>query len=78
MNKLIKVLKKHIKTSEFGIKNCPVALALKDSGYSDVSVGLNVIFIGLKIIKSPRSVDRFINKFDRKKSVKPFNFILKY
>lgn len=84
MNKLIKVRRKHIEAVDrsflYGSNNCPVALAFKDAGYKDAVVCTAYqIFLGkpAKMIRSPRSVSRFVNRFDDGKKVKPFNFILK-
>lgn len=80
MRKLIKVTQKHInkgKPSKSCL--CPVALACQDTfGILNVNVILGIIDVGCNPLRSPRSVDRFIKKFDKhgKKAVKPFNFYL--
>jgi hypothetical protein len=83
MQKVISVTQKHINK---GIReerdSCPVALALLDNGFDFVSV--DQISIDWRInnnavnVASPRSVARFVTKFDKlgKKAVKPFNFKL--
>lgn len=82
--KLIKVRAKHIKA---GIPNkcnsCPVALAIKEQIKTNyVAVFKNQISLNKgynNTIHMPRSVFRFVNKFDNegRKAVKPFNFYLK-
>lgn len=79
MSKLIKVTKKHIQKGGKYYNDCPVALAIKDV-FPDKTVSVDgmYIFVTPKNIKCPRSVSRFVNRYDDEKSVKPFNFILKY
>lgn len=87
-SQIITVKAKHIR---HGIQEtatfCPVALALKEAGIENVSVGnreINTTYYDNGIIKEerayhcPRSVTRFVKKFDRKgkKAVKPFSFKL--
>ncbi len=81
---IIKVTQKHINE---GIREdscmCPVALAIKDRlagrcSVSAVDVEEHYIFTGSAHCAAPRSVKRFINRFDKngRNSVKPFNFKL--
>lgn len=81
MKKLIKVLDKHIKKGKrsdpFG---CPIFHACKDAGLDVQGVGdITGIWLGGDSkIRIPRSVQRFILRFDNKgkNHVKPFNFYL--
>ncbi len=80
----IHVTQKHI---DKGIKNnclkCPVALALYE--YSKMLCDNITVIHQLSILYSnrieyyhmPKSIIRFIRKFDTNKKVKPFNFVLK-
>lgn len=64
----VQVLQKHIDTGTQGNNRwCPVALALQDVGFSQGELMRTDIL--------PRSVSRFIGRFDRGKEVHPFNFI---
>lgn len=74
------VTKQNIKDGIKGdSRNCPVALAIKkEYPICDVSAAEDYIYLGDYEYKVPRSVQRFITKFDKvKSSVKPFCFILK-
>lgn len=74
---IIKVTEDHIKNGlRCTTTCCPVALALQEIS-SNVSVGLVGIWLDSVRYKVPRSVYRFIRRFDNNKTVKPFNFILK-
>lgn len=88
MKQLIKVLPKHIKKGKPEcMGKCPVALALlEQTDYQRVAVDTDEIELvtdenewfydnSLKV-RSPRSVQRFINRFDTGKPVQPFNFYL--
>ncbi len=79
---IIKVRKKHIKLGHaHSFEFCPVALAVLDAEFDDVSVShwsingndLNDNNVRCHAV-TPRSVRRFINRFDKGKKVKPFNF----
>ena len=79
MRKLIRVEQKHINSATGGSDNCPVALALKDAGFEEVSVLHYYIRLGWSVTLPPsRSVQRFVRKFDHygKSAVQPFNFYL--
>lgn len=84
MKKLIQVTQKHInKGKKQAYDRCPVALAVKDAGYSYAEVDQVTIEFGYELwnyssMVPPRSVKRFVRKFDEKgrKHVKPFNFFL--
>jgi hypothetical protein len=79
----IEVKKHHI---DLGVKStpnaCPVALALQARFlWAHVSYSYARVFQGpqgskVLLLKTPRSVTRFIDKFDADRPVKPFNFIL--
>jgi len=57
--------------------NCPVALALKDKGYSIVLVtGANVNLEGATY-SLPPAVCKFVRAFDNNKPVGPFSFRFK-
>jgi len=84
---LIKVTQEHI---DSGITNscykCPIALAVNELVKpSGILVGASVNTLSIRYFKNdklntfltPRSAQRFIKRFDRKLSVKPFNFYLK-
>jgi hypothetical protein len=76
----ISVTKEHIKKGKPTFPSaCPIALALKDAGFTtpiviDTFMREEEADIYYDL---PRSCSRFIRRFDTKKSVKPFNFILK-
>ena len=84
MKQVIEVTQKHINK---GCKDepyrCPVALAIKDKTQEGIAVYNNSFSDGIygplhNEYKYPRSVRRFVAKFDAlgKKAVKPFRFIL--
>lgn len=57
--------------------SCPVALALYDAGFSDLLVFDDYIQIENVKYRAPRSVTRFISRFDRAVSrsrLRSFNF----
>jgi hypothetical protein len=70
---------KHIKQGKPGQGDyCPIALALKDMGYSDVNVqGAGAIEVDGVDLEVPDNIDKFIGKFDDHESVKPFSFVAK-
>ena len=73
MRTLIKVQTKHIKNGHRGSASCcPVALAVRET----IGRLLYVCTNKTGPYENPRSVKRFIKRFDAKKSVKPFNFFL--
>ena len=87
MRKLIHVTKEHIEAActDAGYTSftCPVARAVGDSGLSDNGTRVTESFIHLRYydfnsqrISAPRSVQRFVNRFDKGKPVQPFNFYL--
>lgn len=80
MRKLIKVRLRHIRGGEPKSSGfCPVALAIRDAGISVFFVCAGEISYGYpKHVNAtpPRSVKRFIRRFDDRKPVKPFNFFL--
>jgi hypothetical protein len=78
----VKVTKDHIKRGEQeSAAHCPVALAVRDymKGYKDgtIFVDHEIIEIGHFSFFSPRSVARFIRKYDAGRPVKPFTFTLR-
>lgn len=85
MQKIISVKKKHIKNGiRDEVDSCPVALALKDAGYTEANVlgdagWVRETYDSNRVdVAFPRSVQRFVNKFDLKgkNKVRPFNFKL--
>jgi len=83
---IVHVKKRHIKFGEPSCSSrCPVALAINvvDGFNKEVLVSpkdkdlRGGIKIGNKHYHAPRSVERFVNRFDKGKPVKPFNFKLK-
>jgi hypothetical protein len=61
-------------------ESCPIALAVRDAGYRDVKVGLNLSFgkrgtPGRKILRLPLQASVWIHNFDNGKPVKPFVFV---
>jgi hypothetical protein len=83
MRKLIKVSSEHIKKgTPVGGRLCPIALALKDAGFTDVDVddeSIQATKDGLFIYTgTPKRAATFVRKFDNEKKVAPFNFYLEY
>lgn len=91
MRTKISVKRKHItKGKRENICLCPVALALADAGFRLPRVYGNVITFnpstaGLitynrESIDAPRTVARFVNKFDKggRDAVSPFNFYINH
>lgn len=82
---LIKVEKRHIRAVDrknYNSTNCPIVLAILEQTGNNIYIGS--YFIEKRAIVTitdgyylPRSVYRFVSRFDSQKSVKPFNFILK-
>lgn len=83
---LVKVKKKHIQNGcKLTMDSCPVSLAICDASddFSFVKTTGSVISVSMReqmneLIDAPRSVTRFVKRFDAGKPVKPFNFYLKY
>lgn len=82
---IIKVTEEHIKRGKrYKGLQCPVALAIKEQlGYKALVCGVSVDFLlpnrmGQLSVTVPRSVQRFIKKFDAegRSAAKPFNFTL--
>jgi hypothetical protein len=75
---IVRVTKKHILHGECGsLCKCPVALAIHDAancGHVNVTTA-RVIVDGTQV-KAPRSVSRFVQRFDLGEQVKPFAFRL--
>lgn len=76
---IIKVRQKHI---DEGVRktagSCPVAKALDEQTDCDYNYVYNhSIKYNGRNVHMPRSVQRFVKKFDSGRPVKPFNFILK-
>jgi len=75
----IKVNSKHIKNGTSDTDSCPIALALMDNGYKDVSVDTDSIEFttkrgnSLKLVPYAK-VKKFINTFDDKGKVIPQTF----
>lgn len=86
MKKLISVTQKDIDTGiRISCINCPVATALtRDTGSlcevfqthpnQDCELWCHRPGIPIKAISAPRSVNRFVKRFDRGLPVKPFRF----
>jgi hypothetical protein len=74
---LIDVTEKHIKN---GIRLesdcCPIALALKDSGWTHARVTNDVCEVDDMWFSLPRSAQRFVSSVDSGRPVKPFRFRL--
>lgn len=67
---VVKVTAKHIaRGKKKNDVSCPVALALRDAGFPRGELR------DTYVDRFPRSIERFMDKFDRGQSVKPFNFI---
>lgn len=74
----IQVTEKHIKRGKRKCAwRCPVALALQDVLDGPFLVGKDCIYAGRNPYACPKSVSRFVMRFDSGKLVKPFTFVLK-
>lgn len=79
----VKVTKRDIKLGlREDMTRCPVALALHHRKFKAANVCYNLISLdGLwyrpESIPSPKSVERFVKRFDAGKPVRPFSFTLK-
>lgn len=81
MRKLIEVTRKDIRQGKrWASRSCPVALAIQRQTGEDCLVKNACIVAQGKFlpIKSPRSVSRFVRRFDAGKRCQPFRFYLKY
>lgn len=83
----IKVMRRHIdKGICWDMKHCAVAEAVREAlpDAHDVAVSGDEIRINGNYIRVPRSVERFINKFDKaktttqKRALRTFRFILNH
>lgn len=73
----IKVTQDHIDRGKaFNCGYCPVALAIREQAET-VAVSRREVRITAWHYDLPRSAQRFIDRFDLRKPVKPFTFILK-
>lgn len=77
----IKVTKHHIYKGSLGnCYECPIALALKHAGFTNVWVvdlDLQVYYNGRnRILPTPQSCYDFIHNFDKGQDVEPFEFEL--
>jgi hypothetical protein len=73
----VKVTQKHINNGKpRKAAFCPIALALKESGYKGVDVGdiINVKFGKFKPVYYNKRAEEFVSKFDDYQTVKPFEF----
>lgn len=76
----VSVTQKHI---DEGVKSdnktCPIALALKELGFKNPSVGCDSALIEKTVYRLPIDAENFIDKLDffGKKSVAPFKFELR-
>jgi hypothetical protein len=75
----IKVQRRHIRDGvQWDWSACPIALAITEVlGVGDVSVGQGVFRCGNTNFGTSRRAERFIERFDDGKAVKPFVFELK-
>lgn len=85
MKQLIKVTQQCIENGEPNSADyCPVALAIREqTDYDYVEVYGKIGEVGDVYydecnVSFPRSVERFVKRFDNNKPVKPFNFFLEY
>ena len=77
MSRTFQVTGKHIREGKPNILYaCPIALSLNEATGCATSVGVEVVRIGGDFYDLPRSVQRFIKRFDAGKPVKPFRFRL--
>ena len=83
MKYLIKVKKEHIKKGKLGtICSCPIALAIEDALFTNVQIYFQkgracFPFTGTPFsFNLPSRVKRFVARFDKRRSVRPFNFYL--
>jgi len=79
MSRTFQVTRKHIREGKPNmLKACPIALSLKEAIGCETPViaGAEVVRIGGDFYDLPRSVQRFIKRFDAGKPVKPFRFRL--
>jgi hypothetical protein len=80
---IVNVTASHIKRGVSGdSSSCPVALALRGKKYTFISVNDEIEFVNrsgsIVTVPSPKSVAKFIDRFDDGKKVKPFSFKLSY
>jgi hypothetical protein len=80
MSKKIKinVTQEHIDSGRPVPEMCPVALALRDATGEGWRMGYVFMSTSIRIIPAPRSVRRWVKRFDLRKPVRPFAFWLKY
>lgn len=80
----LKVTNRDIKEGNAGTTDsCPVALAALRAGFEEPSVSDNKIELKTPAgstlrIRTPRSVAKFIERFDEDKSVRPGTFTLEF
>ena len=72
----VNVTRKHIdEASLFGVRRCPVALALKELGWNNVLVGTHEIFLEGLMYEMSKPLFDFVEAFDTYgKAVSPFSF----
>jgi hypothetical protein len=74
---LIEVTSDHIKNGKrLESDCCPIALALKDSGWTYARVGSEWVEVDNLCFTLPRSAKRFVSSVDSGRPVKPFRFKL--
>jgi hypothetical protein len=75
---IVRVMRKHIKAGKRRSPSfCPVALALRDAGFTKVSVDCTIEVKQLQYVQvTPKTVLAFIRNFDTGRLVKPFSFRL--
>jgi hypothetical protein len=74
---LIEVTDKHIKNGKPLVADCcPIALALKDSGWTHARVLNSEVIVDDIWFTLPRSAKRFVSSVDSGRPVKPFRFRL--
>jgi len=73
----VRVLSKHIKAGcPKSSTDCPVALALLDAGFEDVSVGSRTVDMFGMTYKLCNPANVFTERFDAGESVRPFTAVL--
>lgn len=80
-SKVINVTQKNINEGVINLTDCPVALALKDAGFTEVTVGAlgcHMTESNNKLVLFPEIANKFTDMYDCRKPVRPFTFTLEY